>query len=86
MTNWGHNDSIIDVKEWDEAFGSFAGKGGLVAVDVTVKGVGRRMLRDSCYRPQSVLRADREIAVLLWQNGLTNSLGYGVDVSPLRNL
>ncbi len=36
--NWGNKDSIIDAKEWDEAFGSFAGKGGLVAVDVTGKG------------------------------------------------
>lgn len=36
--NWGNKDSVVDEKEWNKAFESFSGKGGLVAVDVTGKG------------------------------------------------
>ena len=36
--NWGNKDSIVDEAEWNKAFGSFAGKGGLVSVSLSGTG------------------------------------------------
>ncbi len=36
--NWGNKDTIVDEKEWNKAFDSFVGKGGLTAISVIGQG------------------------------------------------
>jgi outer membrane protein assembly factor BamB len=88
--NWGNKDSIVDEAEWNKAFGSFAGKGGLVSInlsgtgDVSDKNVNWTFAKGVPYIPGVLV--DRNTVFAVDDGGLVTTVNAetGVQVRKGR--